>query len=124
MYTQTTALLQELELCTTHLHENTQLHSDEIDLALHLFQYIANKLQQSEALLNLKYLNVDIGWSGIAHGTNLFTALCEKAPLLQSLVIGDMCVGLKSCALNELTAVLPRFSNLQCLSVPLHRVSC
>jgi hypothetical protein len=87
-----------------------------------VFQYIAIKLQQSEAMLQLKFLKLDIGWSGIAHGTSLFTALCDKAPLLQALEIGDMCVGLKACALSELAAVLPRFSNLQHLSVPLHRV--
>jgi putative flippase GtrA len=117
-------LTQELELSTTRMHEGTQLHKDEIDIALHLCHYIANKLQQSEALLPLKYLKLDIGWSGLAHGTGLFTALCDKAPLLQSLVIGDMCVGLKACAVNELAAVLPRFSNLQHLRIPLHRVSC
>jgi hypothetical protein len=106
------------------MHEGTQLHKDEIDIALHLFQYMANKLQQSEDLLQLKYLKLDIGWSGLAHGTGLFTVLCNKAPLLQSLVIGDMCLGLKACALNELAAILPRFSNLKCLRIPLHRISC
>jgi hypothetical protein len=106
------------------MHEGTQLHKDEIDLALHLFHYLANKLQQSEALLQLKLLKLDVGWSGLAHGTSLFTALCDKAPLLQALEIGDMCVGLKACALNELAAVLPQFSKLQHLRIPLHRVSC
>jgi hypothetical protein len=117
-------MTQELELSTTRMHEGTQLHKDEIDIALHLLQYVANKLQQSDALLQLKYLKLDIGWSGLAHGTGLFTVLCDKAPLLQSLAIGDMCLGLKACALNELAAVLPRFSNLKCLRIPLHRVSC